>query len=168
MEGSHVSTELQVFKAFVTYAQPSYEDLQGQFDEVQQILRYRRLDRARYCRDISQNDRELIFEYFWLGHDATVKDLITKMNRYDIRPATFEEVVCFDKQYPEEKGKYSIVGLGSVTRLNRRDHYPELKVSGGKRCLDVSIQDHMVINPSTGMVTHLIKSRQVQLLAVRW
>lgn len=50
--------------------------------------------------------------------DVSLDDAISEFNLYGLRPATIEELLAFGARYPEERGNFPIIAIGSVANLN--------------------------------------------------
>ena len=111
------------FSALVTYIQPSYAELQRLFSLVNSDFSkadFKPIDR---CRDVSRETREVSFEYVHLNRGASTDEVLAKMDRQNLRPALYEELLAFGAKYPDEQQQFPIVALGSVWRYFDSDLY---------------------------------------------
>lgn len=108
----------QTFSAPVTYVQPDFEELKRRFQgHVNPGYGhdgrswFDPSDRYEY---VSRENREVAFEYVHMGINHTsFGDVIKEMQKRGLRPALYEELLCFAEKYPDEQRKYPIVALGS-------------------------------------------------------
>lgn len=101
------------FTAVVKYIQPSYTELKQAFDHVDNHFSYAKLEPIERCRKISREQREVVFEYIHFGREISPDDALEEMDRRGFRPALYEELLAFAKQYPNEHRKFEIEALGS-------------------------------------------------------
>jgi len=55
---------------------------------------------------------------FHFNRNISSKDVIKEMEKQGFRPATIEDLLAYGAALPEEQRKFSIVALGSVTKIN--------------------------------------------------
>lgn len=103
-----------VFKAMVEYAQPTYEDLKTAFDWVDSDYRAAKFEAIDRCKGVARVAGELTLHYVHLGRDASTDEILAEMDRLGFRPALYEELLAFGRQYPDEQRKYPVVALGST------------------------------------------------------
>ena len=107
--------ENQRFIADVVYVQPEFEDLKHQFPAfVNPFYNGNRFDPIERCKDVSKESRAVVFEYYvHMDNDALIDEVLVEMDRLGLRPALYEELLCFDLKYCNEKRERVIVALGS-------------------------------------------------------
>lgn len=104
----------RVFRATVSYIHPSYADLKSAFDRVSTEYEYVEFQTIDLCKTIRRETCELNFVYMRMNREANTYDVFAKMNKHGLRPAIYEELIGFAKQYPDEQKKFPIVALGSI------------------------------------------------------
>ncbi|MEK7584402.1 MAG: hypothetical protein AAB490_04090 [Patescibacteria group bacterium] len=125
------------FRALVTYAQPTYATLKVAFDWVYDGygLRSALFAPIDVCKDVSTESREIEFELVHLDKDASTNAVLAELKRLELRPALYEELLAFAKQYPDEQRKYPIVAFGSVCQYDGDLFSPYVLESVDGRCL---------------------------------
>lgn len=79
--------------------------------------------------------KEVVFELVHFNQDMSSDDVLRKLDKRGMRPATIEELLAFGEKYPELQRQFPIVALGSVwRRLDDRD-VPYLYRYGSERDL---------------------------------
>ncbi len=116
------SIELDQLVAYVIYKQPSFEDLKKQFAcDVDPNLEDRQFVPIAGCKNVSQVSRELIFELIEFDWDVTTEEVIEELTADGLRPALYEEFVCFLEKWGRAlvNGllRQGIVELGSETSV---------------------------------------------------
>ncbi|QQR60354.1 hypothetical protein IPH19_02970 [Candidatus Uhrbacteria bacterium] len=102
------------FNAHVEYRQPSYTDLKKAYDWVDVPLNGAVFKAIDICKDVSTESREIEFEFVHLDKEMHTDAILAELDRLGFRPALYEELLGFTKQYPDEQRKFPIVALGSV------------------------------------------------------
>lgn len=114
MEYSQVSAEQQSFTAFITYQQPSFEELLCQFPGyVNPEYKDKRFDPIERCKTVSKESHGVTFGYVHMDRDASTDEVLAEMDRKGLRPALYEELLGFAEKYPNEQRQFLIVALGS-------------------------------------------------------
>ncbi|MCR4256891.1 MAG: hypothetical protein NUW08_04260 [Candidatus Uhrbacteria bacterium] len=98
----------------VVYAQPSYADLKKAFDWVYDGCNSAKFTSIDVCKDVSMESCEIEFELVHLDKELSTDAILVELKRLEFRPALYEELLAFAKQYPDEQRMYPIVALGSV------------------------------------------------------
>lgn len=101
-------------RAFVKYVQPIYTELKESFDWVSNNYHDANFEPIDCCKGVSREDREIHFEYFQTKNSLSTEEILAKMDELGLRPALYEEFICFVRQNPDEQRIQSIVALGSV------------------------------------------------------
>jgi hypothetical protein len=114
------SSDAPGFRALVEYVQPSYADLKKAFDWVYDGYKNAEFKAIDVCKDVSTENREIEFELVHLDKEMHTDAILAELDRLGFRPALYEELLGFAKQYPDEQRKYPIVALGSVDRSDDR------------------------------------------------
>lgn len=122
-EGGHPyrggPTNGNAFLVPVLYVQPEFEELKRRFPSyVNPDYKGRRLDPIERCKAVSEENREVAFEYVLLDRDASTDEVLAEIDRKGLRPALYEELLGFAEKYPDEQWKYPIVALGSETLVH--------------------------------------------------
>lgn len=112
-----------LFSAPIVYVQPEFEELKRLFPAYVDLeYKGKRFDPIERCKAVSKENREVSFEYVHQARGASLDDVLAEMDRKDLRPALYEELLGFAKKYPDEQGKFPIVALGSEIDVDgRRD-----------------------------------------------
>lgn len=106
------------FSAEVVYLQPEFEELTRRFPAyVNPDYKGKRFDPIERCKGVSTENREVAFEYVHMDRDASTDEVLSEMDRGELRPALYEELLGFALKYPDEQRKYPIVALGSETSV---------------------------------------------------
>ena len=106
------------FTALIVYVQPKFKELERQFPSfVDPNYKGKRFDPIEHCKDVSRENREVAFEYVFMDRNASTDEVLAEMDRRDLLPARYEELLGFARQYPDEQRKHRIVALGSETRV---------------------------------------------------
>lgn len=103
------------YKAFVDYDQPSYNELLSLFrgrveDRYKETTKFETIKKYK---DVNRNSRQVTFYYVRIDRRAPTAEIITAMDQLGFRPAIYEELLAFAKQFPDERKNY-VVALGSV------------------------------------------------------
>jgi hypothetical protein len=104
--------------AQVVYHQPNFKDLQRRFDVIDQDYIGRTFRAVEPCRDVVNPWRNCFvgFQYFRLEKNMPTVGVFEEMGGLGVRPALHEELLAFDREYPDEqRHQRRIVGLGSAT-----------------------------------------------------
>lgn len=101
------------FKVMVDYLKPTYDQLKASFDWVNGNFAHVTFELIERCKGISQEAREITFQYVHLGVYASTEAVLAEMYRMGLRPATYLELLAFAKQFPNEQRKHPILALGS-------------------------------------------------------
>lgn len=102
-------------RAFVKYVQPCYEELRKLFDWVGDNYQKAAFEPVDCCKNVSREDREIDFEYFrTTKRSPSTGEVLAEMDEAGLRPALYEEFICFLGQNPDEQRKFAIIALGSV------------------------------------------------------
>ena len=104
------------FSSPVTYIQPSFADLKRAFDWVDGYYAKADFQPIERCQGVSHETREVGFEYVNMGRDASTEEVLEEMDRLNLRPALYEELLSFGAKNPDEQRKFPVVALGSVCR----------------------------------------------------
>jgi hypothetical protein len=108
------SSESSELRAEIIHIQPSYADLKKAFDWVYDGYKNAEFKAIDVCKDVSTENREIEFELVHLDKEMHTDAILAELDRLGFRPALYEELFGFAKQYPDEQRKYPIVALGSV------------------------------------------------------
>lgn len=114
MEDVILYTCSQQFVAFVSYTQPSFEELKRRFSYV--VPEYsdgKNFAPVERCKAVSKKSREVTFEYVLAENLSFSDQMLIEMDSKGLRPALYEELLCFAEKYPDEQRKYPIIALGS-------------------------------------------------------
>jgi hypothetical protein len=107
-----VYDDARVFPAHVSYRMPTFRDLRQQFSErVDATYADFFLD-SHERRRVARTDRVCVFVYVRMSESTTEGLVLQEIRRRGLRSATFEELLAFDRQYPNEGRQISIVALG--------------------------------------------------------
>lgn len=108
------------FTARVVYRHLSLRTLKRQFGTVNTEYRAWRFKGIGSSERVSRKTREVTFVYFsqnprngFLMESDAIEEI---MKLRGFRPARYEELIGFARNYPDELDKYSIVAVGSVIR----------------------------------------------------
>jgi hypothetical protein len=106
------------FSAPVVYVQPVYEELKRMFlGNVDPRFSFMRVVPTKTYKMYAPwpvgGDCEVTFEYLRMGYVATTGEVLVRMALSNLRPAFFEELICFAMKYEEEPSRCPIVALGS-------------------------------------------------------
>lgn len=105
---------VQQFKAIVEYTQPGHDELTRRFPAKVDTEFPGKFQPIKSLKAVSQKSRELTFEYVVLEHDASNDEVLALIEKQQgLRPALYEEFLCFLEQQPKEKGKFPLAALGS-------------------------------------------------------
>jgi len=120
-----------VFKVFVVYVQPEFVELECRFPNYlnsgyktitkpgrETRNQDRRLVPIEFCKNVSTKNREILFEYVRINDLDSFSEVMGLMFYNKVRPALYEELMSFDKAYPDERLKHRILALGSITRFS--------------------------------------------------
>ncbi|MBP9869778.1 hypothetical protein KBC59_04450 [Patescibacteria group bacterium] len=116
----------QPMTAFVNYVQPEFEELKRRFPAYvdPDYFAGLRFDPIECCKAVSKENREVAFEYVYMGRESSIDEtddkVLAEMDRLGFRPALYEELLGFAEKYPDEQRKYPIVALGSVALVHVR------------------------------------------------
>lgn len=84
--------------------------------------------------------KEVSINLIHFGRDReTTDEVISKLDKTGMRPATLKELLAFSEKYPDIQREFSIIALGSIWRIpsgDRRCAY--LSRGGSKRYLSLS------------------------------
>lgn len=107
------------FTATVVYEQPDFEELNRRFptyvdSDYESIGTFS--TNVLCKKDVIRETRDITFEYVQLDREeSTTEEVFAALDRRDVRPALYEELLAFYKQYPKEvTTEHPIVALGSV------------------------------------------------------
>lgn len=123
------------FRAEVVYAQLSYADLEKAFDWVYDGYKSVKFTAIDVCKDVSMETREIEFELVHLNKDASTDTARAELDKRELRPALYEELLAFAAKYPELQKQFPIVALGSVCRYGGNLGSPYVNRSGAERGL---------------------------------
>lgn len=103
----------------VVYVQPEFEELKHWFQAfVHPVYKDNRFDPIWRCKAVSRENREVVFEYVYMGHVAFTDEVLAKMDCMGLRPALYEELLGFAKKYSDKQYKHPfIVALGSGVNM---------------------------------------------------
>lgn len=105
---------VQQFKVIVEYTQPGHEELTRRFPAKVDPEFPGKFQPISSLKAVSQKKRELTFEYIVLKQDATNDEVLALIEKQQgLRPALYEEFLCFLERYPNEKGDFPLAALGS-------------------------------------------------------
>lgn len=105
---------VQQFKAIVEYTQPGHEELTRRFPARIDPEFPGKFQPIKSLKAVSKKSRELTFEYVVLKQDATNDEVLALIEKQQgLRPALYEEFLCFLEQHPKEKGNFPLAALGS-------------------------------------------------------
>lgn len=130
------------YHAPIQYDQPSYIRLKQGFDWVYDGYSKAEFKTIDACRNVSTESRETWFELVYLNKNTTTSAVLAELARLELRPALYEELLGFAKQYPIEQCKYPIVALGSVCQEDELLCSPFLHALGRGRCLSFGWVDN--------------------------
>lgn len=105
---------MTLYRAAVGYSQTSSADLRPMFGWVHSdygSIEFKPID---ICKDVPRVSCEIEFELVHLDDDMSVNGVLYELTRQGLRPALYEELLGFAKQYPDEQRKHSITAIGSV------------------------------------------------------
>ncbi len=107
------------FVVHVAYIQPPFKELLRRFDYVHSYF-----DKCFFpierCKDVPLDAREVSFVYVQQDRNGSSDEAFNEMEQKGLRPALYEELLCFAKAYPDEQMKFPIVALGSEVEMNDR------------------------------------------------
>lgn len=115
------------FWAQIVYAAPAFDELKRRFpsyvgSEYDGII----FQPIEMCKDVSRETRAVGFEYVHMGGRPSTDEVLTEMDKRGLRPALYEELLCFEEKYPEEFNKYGIIALGSEAEIDGRRRIVDL------------------------------------------
>jgi len=129
------------FRVSVVYTQPGLEELKRRFalvspfydashsegppipfEVIQPDKSVRRFEPIERCRNISTENRDIAFEYIHFDCLVTCDEVLAEMDRKGLRPALYEELLCFAEAYPDEWARYPVAAIGSRMKT-RSDVY---------------------------------------------
>lgn len=129
--------ETQQFKAFVQYIQPGFEELQRRFKPYVNPDYKSRLDPIERYKTVSRESREVTFEFVHMNRSASPDEILDEIYRRGLRPALYEELLCFTERYPDEVLNDSFVAFGSETAKDGERRVACLSSDGINRFLDL-------------------------------
>jgi hypothetical protein len=106
------------YSALVEYRQPSYDELKKAFDWVYDGYKNAEFKQIDVCKDVSTETREIEFELVHLNKDASTDTVLAELDKRELRPALYEELLAFAAKYPEFQKQFPIGALGSVCRYD--------------------------------------------------
>ena len=130
-----VPSEAPGLRALVEYAQPTYAMLKQAFDWVYDGYKSAEFKSIDVCKDVSTEAREIKFELVHLGKDANTDTALAELEKRELRPALYEELLAFAVEYPELQKQFPIVALGSVCRNDGSLYSPYVSWDDGERNL---------------------------------
>ncbi len=129
METIQQNQDTSIFKTFAVYVQPEFEELERRFPNYlnsgyKTITKPGRITRDRdrklvpieCCKNVSMKNREILLEYVHIDDGASFHEVLGLLSNKRVRPALYEELMSFDKAYPDERLEHRILALGSITR----------------------------------------------------
>lgn len=110
------------FLVFVDYVIPPMEELRRRFPgDVSPVFESGILfEPIEACKGVSCEPRYIKCECVHLDRDASSDEVLAEMERRGLRPCLLEELIAFDRAYPEEQRKFLILALGSGARVYGR------------------------------------------------
>ena len=109
-----VEQVVTTFKAVVEYIQPSYANLKAAFDWINSDYQQAKFEPIDQCKGVLRDTCEVAFQYIHMGRDTSTEAVLAEMDRLGLRPALYEELLAFAKQFPNEQRQFPIVALGSI------------------------------------------------------
>ena len=127
------------FLAKVDYIQPEYDNLEPEFDWVNSDYRRAKFEDIDTCEAISREAREITFRYLNMNRGACSDEVLAEMDLRGLRPATYEELLAFAANYPDEQNNFSIIALGSFwIEMDDRRCAAYLYTLNGERALSTA------------------------------
>jgi len=123
------------FEALVHYHHPTYDELLHKFDWVCPSYKEARLDPIRQCEHTLRETRIIKFKLMKIDQEHLTKSVLKKMEKQNLRPAMYEELLAFNALYPHQSSLHTIVALGSVSRQNNGNSSPYLFQNHRGLCL---------------------------------
>lgn len=110
------------YVALVVYAQPTFEELTRRFPaHVNPDYCNKKFEPIGRCKDVLQEasglpaGKSVAFELMCMRQILPTKAILVEMDFEGVRPTLYEELLGFDRAYPDAQMKYPIVALGSVS-----------------------------------------------------
>jgi len=128
------------FVAQVVYKQPKFEELKRRFPgRVNKHYKDGRFYPVERCKDVSQENRKVTFEYVYMGRGKVMSTsmALAEMKARGLRPALYEEGLAFAEKYPEEQQKHIIVLLGSELCVHDDNYVASLTHDADGRMLSI-------------------------------
>jgi len=129
------SSDTPGYRAEVIYVQPSYADLKKAFDWVYDGYKSTEFKPIDVCKDVSTETREIEFELVHLNKNATTETALAELEKRELRPALYEELLAFAAKYPDLQKQFPIAALGSVCRYDGSLYSPYVLWYDGGRDL---------------------------------
>ncbi len=128
--------EGRVFLVSIEYIQPSYDMLKNAFDWVYEGYSSAQFKPIDICKNVSTETREIEFELVHLYMGMCTDGILAELDKRELRPALYEELLAFAVKYPDLQKQFPIVALGSVCLYDDRLCSPCVRRNGEERCLD--------------------------------
>lgn len=108
---------LAKFFALAVYAQPEFLVLKERFTRVDPSFKHVRIEPIECCQLISREPHEIEFEYVCLGRETSTDTALAELERREVLPAQYEELLAFIDKYPAEAAKHMFAALGSEANV---------------------------------------------------
>jgi hypothetical protein len=98
----------------VTYRQPSYDELRTRYDSVFRGYETARFEPIDLCKHVAPDPCELEFKCVRPAAAGTgAEQVVSALTERGLRPALYEEFLCFDEKAPQFHERLPLVALGS-------------------------------------------------------
>ena len=127
-------------KTFVDYILPSYEDLKKRFPMLSAWVY---ADMQKFCTTprcmlVVKNPREVVFTYYDLMFDMSLKDTLLDLRSAKLRPAIDLELIAFDKEFTDEVLDGPILAVGSMSPpTGGNSYFLQVIMEKKNRCLQM-------------------------------